>query len=197
LRQHDVHTVISTIQVTDDDSSVAQVNLIKAASLASPAKRFIASGWGALPNERYGNLAKRYLHVVVYKVNKIDSRNPTIAFQQASDKVLRKSALEWTRFVVGFFLDYYGIPSIKTHLPAMSFAVDIASKKAAIPGTGEEVIAFTYSYDVAKFVAAFLDVSGWKETTYCYGEKTTWNAFVNVAEDVTGMMISSPGFDHT
>ncbi|KAK5994724.1 Oxidoreductase BOA1-like protein [Cladobotryum mycophilum] len=164
LKQHQVHTVISTIQVANEDTSVAEVNLIKAAELAGSVKRFIASGWGALPNER----------------------SPAIAFQRASDGELRKTKLEWTRFVVGFFLDYYGIPYIKTHLPPMSFAVDMANKKAAIPGTGEELIALTYSFDLAKFVTAFLDLSCWEEVTYCYGEKTTWNAFIEVAENVIG-----------
>lgn len=113
--------------------------------------------------------------------------SPTFGLQTATDEELRKTSLEWTRFVVGFFLDYYGYPHIKTHLPPMSFAVDLASKKAALPGTGEEPITFTYSYDMAKFVVAFLDLPTWNHTTYCYGEKTTWNEFIKVAEEVTGM----------
>lgn len=115
-----------------------------------------------------------------------------MVFQQASNDELRKSKLEWTRFVVGFFADYYGIPGINTHFPPMSFAVDITSHKAAIPGTGDEPMAFTYSYDMAKFVEAFLDVPDWKEMTFCYGEKTTWNAFIKVAEDVTGTSHNLP-----
>lgn len=83
-------------------------------------------------------------------------------------------------------MDYYGIPGIKTHLPPMSFAVDMKSKKAAIPGTGNEPIAFIYSYDVAKFVAAYLDAPKWEEITYVYGEKTTWNSFIKIATEVTG-----------
>lgn len=84
-------------------------------------------------------------------------------------------------------MDYYGIPAIKTHLPPMSFVVDMNSKKAAIPGTGNEPIALTYSHDVAKFVSMYLDAPKWEEITYVYGEKTTWNAFIKVAEEVTGM----------
>lgn len=114
------------------------------------------------------------------------SRSPVYAFHEASTDELRKTELEWTRFANGFFLDYYGAPHVKTHLPTITFAVDIASRKAAVPGTGNEVIALTYSYDVAKFVSAFLNLPMWEEVTYCYGEKTTWNEFVKVAEDVTG-----------
>lgn len=84
-------------------------------------------------------------------------------------------------------MDYYGIPAIKTHLPPMSFAVDMSSRKAAIPGTGNEPISLIYSYDVAKFVSAYLGAPKWEEITYVYGEKTTWNKFVKIAEEVTGM----------
>ncbi|KAM5345078.1 hypothetical protein ACJ41O_010940 [Fusarium nematophilum] len=164
LKTHDVHTVISTIQITDETASAAEVNLIKAADTSSTVKRFITSSWGTLPNEK----------------------SPTSAFHEASISQLRKTNLEWTRFAVGFFLDYYGFPHIKTHLPGLSFAVDMANRKAAIPGTGNEPIAFTYTYDVARFVAAFLEEPRWEELTLCYGERTTWNAFLRVAEEVTG-----------
>ncbi|KAL6792344.1 hypothetical protein GGI42DRAFT_178261 [Trichoderma sp. SZMC 28013] len=164
LKQHNVGAVISAIQVTDETSSAAEIGLIKAAEQSSTVSRFIASGWGSLPSEA----------------------SPTAAFSRASDNALRSTMLEWTRFSVGLFLDYYGMPAIKTHLPPMSFAVDMNSKKAALPGTGNEPFAFIYSYDVAKFVSAFLDAPKWEEITYIYGEKTTWNEFIKVASEVTG-----------
>jgi saccharopine dehydrogenase-like NADP-dependent oxidoreductase len=52
LTQHGVHTVICTISVADETSSASQINLIKAAGQSSSVKRLIASGWGALPNEK-------------------------------------------------------------------------------------------------------------------------------------------------
>ncbi|PTB37394.1 uncharacterized protein TrAFT101_011119 [Trichoderma asperellum] len=164
LAQHEVAIIISTIQVTDETSSAAEVNLIKAAEQASAVSRFIASGWGSLPTET----------------------SPVSILQKASNAALRSTTLEWTRFSVGFFMDYYGIPAIKTHLPPMSFAVDMSSRKAAIPGTGNEPISLIYSYDVAKFVSAYLGAPKWEEITYVYGEKTTWNKFVKIAEEVTG-----------
>ncbi|KAI8660270.1 NmrA domain-containing protein [Fusarium keratoplasticum] len=164
LEQHNVHTVISAIQVANEEASSAEANLIRAAGQSPSVKRFIMSGWGSLPSEM----------------------SPTSIFQKASLEALRKADLEWTRFVVGYFLDCYSLASLKTHLPPLSFAIDVANKKAAIPGTGNEPIAFTYTYDMAKFVAAFLEEPKWEELTFCYGEKTTWNEFVKVAEEVTG-----------
>lgn len=46
LKSHNVHTVISTVSVTDQSASDAQVNLIKAAAKSGTTKRFIVSGWG-------------------------------------------------------------------------------------------------------------------------------------------------------
>lgn len=51
LTQHGVHTVICTISVADEASSTSQINLIKAAGQSSSVQQFIASGWGALPNQ--------------------------------------------------------------------------------------------------------------------------------------------------
>jgi len=51
LARQNVHTVISTISVTSEAASAAEVNLIKAAAKSSTAKRFVATGWGALPAE--------------------------------------------------------------------------------------------------------------------------------------------------
>ncbi|KAJ9616966.1 hypothetical protein H2200_000686 [Cladophialophora chaetospira] len=164
LAEHKVHTIISTIQGLHPTASDSQVSLIRAAGQSSSVKRIIAGGFGALPA----------------------ASGPTTAFQVAADEELRKTKLEWTRFVVGFFLDYYAVPKIKTHMPPLCFAVDMDGRKAAIPGTGNEIIAFTYSFDVAKFVAAALDLETWPETTYCYGEKTTFNEFVKLAEQLTG-----------
>lgn len=90
------------------------------------------------------------------------------------------------RFDNGYFLDYYGPPSLKSYMNRVTFVVDVANKKAGIPGTGNEPMTFTYTYDVAKFVVAALDLPKWEEVTYCYGEKTTWNEFVKQAEEATG-----------
>lgn len=46
LETNRVHTVISTISMGDEAASKAELNLIEAASKASPTKRFVASSWG-------------------------------------------------------------------------------------------------------------------------------------------------------
>lgn len=102
---------------------------------------------------------------------------------------LRTTDLEWTRFDNGFFLDYYGPPSLKSNMARVAWAIDLVNKKAGIPGTGDEPMTFTYTFDVAEFVVAALDLPKWDELMYCYGEKTTWNKFLQLAEETTGKKI--------
>ena len=104
---------------------------------------------------------------------------------------LRKTKLEWTRFDNGFFLDYYGPPSLKSYMTPVAFAIDMPNKKAGIPGTGDEPMTFTYTFDVAKFMVAALDLPEWDETTYCYGEKISWNEFLKLAEEARGKPMPS------
>ncbi|EXJ57237.1 hypothetical protein A1O7_07584 [Cladophialophora yegresii CBS 114405] len=101
---------------------------------------------------------------------------------------LQKTDLEWTRIHNGYFLDYFGVPHVESHMTPVAFTVDMANKAAAIPGTGDDVVAFTYTRDLAKFVVAALDLpaSSWDEAMFCYGDKVTWNEFLRVAEEMRG-----------
>lgn len=102
---------------------------------------------------------------------------------------LRKTNLEWTRVANGYFMDYYGQPHIKTYLHPLSFVIDVPNKIAAIPGTGNEVLAFTYTQDVAKFTVASLSLPKWEEATYVYGERSTFNKVLALAEEARGMLV--------
>ena len=101
-------------------------------------------------------------------------------------EILRTTDLQWTQINAGYFLDYFGMPYVETNLSPMIYAVDIANKAAAIPGTGKEKISFTCTKDVAKFVLKALSLPHWEENLYCIGETTTWNEVVQIAERMTG-----------
>ncbi|UKZ81497.1 hypothetical protein TrVFT333_009269 [Trichoderma virens FT-333] len=164
LASNNVEVVISTISVIDQVSSVSQVDLVKAASKSGTVKRFITSEWGTPHTEV----------------------SPMYQIRENTVIELRKTNLEWTRVANGYFMDYYGYPHVKTNLKPLFFAVDPPNKTAGIPGTGNEVLSFTYTYDVAKFVVAALGLPKWEETTYCYGEKTTFNRLLALAEEAQG-----------
>ncbi|KAH7268884.1 hypothetical protein B0J15DRAFT_579344 [Fusarium solani] len=102
-------------------------------------------------------------------------------------ETLRQSPLEWTIFQNGCFLDYWGHPHIKSYLRPSPFGIDIAGKVAAIPGDGDTRFTVTYSFDVAKYVVAALDLDEWPETTRIAGDIITWKEFVNLAESTTGV----------
>lgn len=87
-------------------------------------------------------------------------------------------------------MDYWGIPrGLKSNMqPLPAWVVDVAHKKAAIPGSGNETICMTYTYDLARYLSAFLadTENKWEETTYFVGDRTTWNDFVKAAEALSG-----------
>lgn len=86
----------------------------------------------------------------------------------------------------GYFLDYWGMPKVKTYLKPFTAFVDIAAGKASIPGSGDTPGVFTYSHDAAKFTAAALTLDKWEKESYVIGTRTTLNNIVKVAEDVRG-----------
>ncbi|GLA26495.1 hypothetical protein AnigIFM63326_003655 [Aspergillus niger] len=97
-------------------------------------------------------------------------------------------ALEYTFVSNGFFLDYFGMPKVKSYLNhKLVFAVDVANNVAAIPGSGDVPIVFTHTFDVAKFVAALVGVPNWPERSTVIGDKKSWNEFIAIAEEVKGV----------
>ena len=115
-------------------------------------------------------------------------------FQHISSyKALESSNLEWTAFNVGWFLEYYGMPHVQTYIPQTSFVVDMAHRHASIPGDGKQMMTFTYTKDVAKFVVEALGLDAWDRDTYVIGDKMTWEEFIKVAEEARGgKIIHSP-----
>ena len=102
-------------------------------------------------------------------------------------EALKKTDLQWTRVVNGFFLDYWGMPFLKTYLNPFPWAVDVANGKAtAIPGTGNEVLSMTYSFDLARFIVKLLEKPDWPEFSALVGEDVTFNQIVQWAEQARG-----------
>jgi len=169
LEEHQVHTIISSTSLSAEQDFMAQINLIKAAAKSSATKRFAPSEFGQilLPE-----------HAISY---------PLVKGKLLAVEELKKTDLEYTLFSNGFFLDYYAIPGVKSYMKPFTFAVDIANGAAAIPGSGETPIVFTHTFDVAKYVAASLDLPKWPERSIIIGDKVTWNQFVKLAEDARGI----------
>ena len=69
----------------------------------------------------------------------------------------------------------------------------MVGKKAGIPGTGDETLVLTYTYDVARFVEAVLgEPQGeWNREYWLYGERVAWNKILAIAESVRGKLLDS------
>lgn len=120
---------------------------------------------------------------------------PPLKYYFEAIDILKASELEWTVFLNGVFLDYYGMPHIKTYLAPNIFAIDMANKVAAIPGDGNTPVTFTWSMDLAEFIVAALDLPSWEEESRIVGDEVTFNQFVDMAEEVCGESSTCP-FNH-
>ncbi|GMF72607.1 unnamed protein product [Aspergillus oryzae] len=99
---------------------------------------------------------------------------------------LRKSELEWTVFHIGMFMDYFATPALKSYLKPHIAALDLENKVAAIPGDGKVPVTLIYSFDMARFVVASLDLEHWEEESRVVGDEITWNEFLVLAEEARG-----------
>ncbi|KAI1140605.1 hypothetical protein F5Y05DRAFT_279416 [Hypoxylon sp. FL0543] len=165
LEVNNVETVISGLDGFSGGSS--EINLIRAAELSSVTTRFIPSVWGC----RFGPEKSSF---------------PLAMAKIASEKELEKTSLEWTAVCVGYFLDYFGLPKVKSHVAPLTMVLDIGAAKAAIPGSGNVPGAFTYTQDIGRFVGALLTLHKWEKESYVIGDKLTWNDFLKLAEEVRG-----------
>ncbi|KAL3432924.1 pyridoxal phosphate-dependent transferase [Aspergillus tetrazonus] len=169
LNEHKPHTIISAISLYGEEDSVAQLNLIRAAEDAAETRRFIPSEYSFVQTED------------------LISLDPSIKyFLDAANLLKASSTLQFTRVIPGFFMDYWGMPHVKTQLSPMTIAVDMANCEAAIPGDGNDVIAMTYSYDMARFIARLLKSEKWEEFSVVVGDEITYNQLVKIGERVRG-----------
>ncbi|KAL3419993.1 hypothetical protein PVAG01_08492 [Phlyctema vagabunda] len=168
LEEHQVHTIISALSVNDQKTNDAQINLIRAAAASSTTKRFTPSEFGTF-----------------YKEDDIKSL-PLVAFKFAAIAELEKTDLEFTLFSNGFFLDYFGLPKVQSHLKPFTIGIDFQNKVAGLPGTGNTPVVFTRTKDVGRLVVASLGLPKWKRRSILIGDRKSWNEILNIAEKVTG-----------
>ena len=113
---------------------------------------------------------------------------PFAGYKVAAIEKLRATSLAHTIFITGQFLDYFGMPHVPTYLPGISVVVDVENMKAAIPRDGNTPIVFTYTVDVAKFVAASLELPKWPQRSVIVGDRITANQLVSLVEKVRGKL---------
>ncbi|KAF6787294.1 nmra-like family protein [Colletotrichum musicola] len=171
LEDNNVHTVVSTINMDPPPGQVPkEIELIRAADASKTTKRMISSDWANPHNEGQVN-----------DLGSVPHKLKAQAFLRNETK-----SLEYTVSHNGFFLDYWGGQAEKSYMASFTFAIDIPNNTAAIPGSGNVPVAFTHTRDVAKFVAAALDLERWEPEMFVIGDKVTWNEFLHLAEEAKG-----------
>ncbi|RAL13873.1 uncharacterized protein BO97DRAFT_366268, partial [Aspergillus homomorphus CBS 101889] len=174
LTTHAITTIISAIGITDAATSQAQLNLISAAERSSTVSRFIPSEYSFIQTEDLLPIDPSIEHWLV-----------------AARKLQESQTLKYTRMIPGFFMDYWGMPHVQTHLEPYVFGIDIAHCRAAIPGDGNDKLCMTYTYDMAKYLVKLLEVDGeWPECSVVVGDTVTYNQLLGVAEEVRGREFS-------
>ncbi|CAH0014482.1 unnamed protein product [Clonostachys rhizophaga] len=158
-----VDTVISAL----GHGLEGQLKLIDGAKKALSTRRFIPSEYAA------------------YTPPDAEENDFTIEVLRAVD-ALRESGLQYTRFAIGVFMDYFGIPNIPSHLKPFVWGVNIAKRRAAIPGSGDEILSMTYSKDVARFIERLLEDGDWPEYSIVSGSDTSFNQILTLAQEYTG-----------
>jgi hypothetical protein len=110
---------------------------------------------------------------------------------EAQAELKKTKNLEYTVFHNGFFSDYYGMPNIKSYLTPFTLIMDAQNNVAGIPGSGDNPVVFTRSSDVAKFVAASLDLDKWDPVFTIIGDRVTWNDVLKLVEAAKGTFITA------
>jgi hypothetical protein len=99
---------------------------------------------------------------------------------------LRKTDLEWTAIYCGFFMEYY-VPELPTHNNVFAVIIDVNNNMAGIPGSGDVPIAFTWSHDIGKYIAALQTLDKWEKDYRIAGDTKTWNEVVAITEKGKGV----------
>ena len=192
LEEHNVHTVISALSFSNDESVGAQLNLIKASNKAACIKRFMPSEFGAIYKPEYDatNKPPCKIHILI-RLTLLDRHTATLPLYAGKFKAveeLENSTLEYTRFSNGMFMDYWFAPFVPSAFQAnLPCWVDLGNRFAALPGDGNTPMVLTHSQDVGKFVAAVLDLPRWEKHVYLIGDRLTLSEFLSTAEEALGV----------
>ncbi|TKA79787.1 hypothetical protein B0A55_03301 [Friedmanniomyces simplex] len=166
LETHKIDTLFSVVDANAGAES--EFNLIQAAEKSKVTKRFVPNIWGS----EYREEQAVFFPIAKSKLAALD--------------MLEHTSLEYTAWYVGWFLDFYIAPHVKTYMFPFSAFVDIANDAAAIPGSGDVPVVFTYTFDIAKYAAASLQLPKWEKETYAAGDRLTMNEFLALAQEIKG-----------
>ncbi|KAK6819337.1 phosphoserine aminotransferase [Apiospora arundinis] len=170
LTEHGVQVVICAFIMDSDSVSDAQVRLIRAAERSPCVLRFIPTEYN-----------------VEYDVD--DNVLPYLEkrFHMLGRQELEKTqTLEYTYIYPGMFMDYFGLPRVKSVLRPLCFFVDPAHAKAVLPDDGEAKMSMTFTTDFARYLALALELDAWPRVMSTVTSTVTLNELVKLVERSLG-----------
>ncbi|KAF4486466.1 Oxidoreductase BOA1 [Colletotrichum fructicola Nara gc5] len=168
LDSHNIETIVSAISMHSEPSLKSQLNLIDAAEASKTTRRFIPSEFGVLNRPEDGR----------------DETFPTPWIKTAER--LKSSRLQYTRFVNGYLMDYWGMPHFPSHMLPGLWSIDVCNRRAVIAGSGNDIISLTHSNDVARFIVRSLESEDWPEYSIVVGSDVTLNEALAKIQNVRG-----------
>jgi hypothetical protein len=111
--------------------------------------------------------------------------------QKAQAEFKNVPNLETTYVKTGYFMDFWGLPGVKSYFQPLTICVDIQNEAAAIPGDGNTPVVMTHTTDIGKLVAASLDLEKWDPVLYTVGDKVSMNDLLHFAEEAKGKRVTN------
>lgn len=153
-----------------DSTSDAQLQLIRAADQCPSVQRFIPSEFNVEYNVGDDVLpyAEKRFHLI------------------ARRELEKTTTLEYTYIYPGMFMDYFGLPRVKSGLRPLYFFIDPANGDAVLPGDGEAKMSMTFTTDAARYIALALELKEWPRIMTTVASTVSLNELVRLAEKNLG-----------
>jgi hypothetical protein len=100
-------------------------------------------------------------------------------------ELLAKTSLQWTAIYNGLFLEFLA-PGIPTYANTTPLFVDVANNAAAIPGSGDYPVHFTWTKDIGKYITALLGLEKWENKYLITGDTKTFDEIIAIGEKIKG-----------
>ncbi|CAJ2507022.1 Uu.00g082080.m01.CDS01 [Anthostomella pinea] len=170
LTEKRVSVIVCAFIIDSDSASDSQLRLIRAADRCACVKRFIPSEYN-----------------VEYDVGDDVLPYPEKRFHLAARRELAQtSSLEYAFVYPGMFMDYFGMPHIKTNLRPLYFFIDPAKGQAVLPGDGEARMSMTLTTDFARYLALALELDVWPRVLTTATSTVSLNELVRLVEKSLG-----------
>ncbi|KAB5518054.1 hypothetical protein GE09DRAFT_1157361 [Coniochaeta sp. 2T2.1] len=170
LKARRVDIVICAFPMDSDAACNAQLRLIRAADRCPCVRRFVPSEFN-----------------VEYDAGDDVLPYPEKRFHMTARRELAKTtSLEYTYFYTGMFMDYFGLPRVRSSLRPLCFCVDPASGQAVLPRDGEGRMSMTFTTDFARYLVLALELDKWPRIMTTVTSNVSMNELVKLYEKTLG-----------